>query len=153
VTVAWTLRRMARQDVPAVLEIERVSFPHPWSLTSFETELAAAWAEPLVALEPEAGGERVVGYTCVWHVADEVQLLNVAVHPAWRRRGVGEALVRTVLARAEARRARAVVLEVRVANVAARRLYGRLDFRTAAIRRGYYGPGQDGLLMEWRFAR
>jgi ribosomal-protein-alanine N-acetyltransferase len=143
---------MARTDLPAVLEIERASFPNPWSLEGFARELGTAWAEPLVAIEATARGERLVGYACAWYVADEVQLLSVAVHPAHRRRGIGETLVRSVQRHATARQARAVVLEVRVANLPARRLYAQLGFRTTSLRRGYYGPGQDGVLMEWRLA-
>ena len=149
-TVQCTLRRMTPSDLPAILDIERVSFPSPWSLLSFERELATAWAVPTVAVEPAAGGMRLVGYACAWNVADEVQLLNVAVHPARRRGGIGETLVRAVQEHATARGARSVVLEVRVANVPARRLYARLGFRMTALRRGYYGAGQDGMLMEWR---
>jgi len=144
------LRRMAERDLVEILEIERASFPSPWSRASFERELAAAWALPAVAVEETLAGERLVGYACAWNVADEVQLLTVAVHPARRRRGVGEALVRLVQQEAVARQARAVLLEVRVANVPARRLYARLGFRPTGLRRGYYGPGQDGVLMEWR---
>jgi ribosomal-protein-alanine N-acetyltransferase len=147
-----TLRRMRQRDVATVVEIERVSFPSPWSRASFERELGTAWAVPMVAVEEAPGGERLVGYVCTWYVADEVQLLNVAVDPARRRRGIGEALVRHVLGEAAACRARAVLLEVRVANLPARRLYGQLGFRTTGLRRGYYGPGQDGVLMEWRLA-
>jgi ribosomal-protein-alanine N-acetyltransferase len=146
---ACALRRMVRGDLPAILAIERVSFPHPWSEASFETELQTVWSVPVVAVEPTPGGECVVGYACTWHVADEVQLLNVAVHPARRGRGVGETLLRHVLGQAASRGA-GVVLEVRMANLAARRLYGRLGFRARGLRRSYYGPGQDGMLMEWR---
>lgn len=149
-TLRCTLRRMAPYDLPAVLEIERVSFPSPWSLVSFEREMMTAWAVPTVAVEPAPEGDRLVGYACAWNVADEVQLLNVAVHPARRRSGIGEALVRGVQEHAVARGARGVVLEVRVANLPARRLYARLGFRMTALRRAYYGAGQDGMLMEWR---
>lgn len=141
---------MTAADVPQIVEIERVSFPSPWSAGSFERELATAWAVPVVAVEPVPAGERLVGYACAWNVADEVQLLNVAVHPARRRSGIGERLVRWVQEHAVARGARAVVLEVRLANAPARRLYARLGFRMTALRRGYYGAGQDGMLMEWR---
>lgn len=149
-TVGCALRRMVQTDLTAILEIERVSYPSPWSRRAFETELVTTWAAPMVAVEPGPAGERVVGYACSWHVADEVQLLNVAVHPARRRQGVGQALVCEVLRQAAARGARAVLLEVRVANLGARRLYTGLGFRPTGIRRGYYGPGQDGVLMEWR---
>ena len=147
-----TLRRMIPGDLPAIVDIERVSFPSPWSLASFERELATAWSVPVVAVEPAPGGARLVGYACAWNVADEVQLLNVAVHPGRRRSGIGCVLVRWVQEHAVARRARAVILEVRVANVPARRLYARLGFRMTALRRSYYGAGQDGMLMEWRQA-
>ena len=150
VTAPCRLRRMAQQDLAEILEIERASFPTPWSRASFERELAATWALPTVAVEEMLGGERLVGYACAWSIADEVQLLTVAVHPARRRRGIGEALVRLVQHEAAARQARAVLLEVRVGNVAARRLYARLGFRATGLRRGYYGVGQDGVLMEWR---
>ena len=89
-TLRCTLRRMAPPDLPAILDIERVSFPSPWSLVSFERELVTAWAVPVVAVEPAPGGARLVGYACAWNVADEVQLLNVAVHPGRRRSGVGD---------------------------------------------------------------
>lgn len=144
---------MVQRDLAEILEIERVSFPSPWSRVSFERELATAWALPMVAVEETPAGERLVGYACAWNVADEVHLLTVAVHPARRRLGVGEALVRLVQREAMVRKARAVLLEVRMANVPARRLYARLGFRTTGLRRGYYGPGQDGILMEWRLGR
>jgi ribosomal-protein-alanine N-acetyltransferase len=146
------LRRMAQHDLAAVVEIERASFPSPWSLAGFERELGTAWAVPLVAVERTPGGEGLVGYACTWYVADEVQLLNVAVHPARRRLGIGETLVGRVQREAVTRGARAVLLEVRMANLPARRLYAQLGFRTTGLRRGYYGPGQDGVLMEWRLA-
>ena len=75
VTAVYTLRRMAQRDLTAILEIERVSFPSPWSLAGFERELATAWAVPTVALEDGPVGERVVGYACAWYVA--------AALPAW----------------------------------------------------------------------
>jgi ribosomal-protein-alanine acetyltransferase len=83
-------------------------------------------------------------------VADEVHLLNVAVHPERRGRGYGRQLVAAVTAEAEASGARVVFLEVRSGNVVARRLYRTLGFRDLGVRRGYYGPGQDAIVMELR---
>jgi len=139
---------MWQEDLPAVLEIERQSFGQPWSRAFFEKELATPFARLTVAVDTDAGS--VVGYTCRWRVADEVHLLNVAVHPDRRGRGFGRLLLEGTLGEARSSRARIVYLEVRAGNVVARRLYRSLGFRELGVRRGYYGPGQDAIVMELR---
>ena len=94
-----------------------------------------------------------MGYTCSWRVTDEVHLLNVAVQEGRRGRGIGRILVEAVIGEARAAQARTLFLEVRAGNVAARRLYRQLGFRDLGIRRGYYGPGQDAIVMELRLDR
>lgn len=145
-----TLREMRREDLPAVLEIERRSFAQPWSRAFFEKELATPFARLVAAEEDAASGRWLVGYTCRWRVTDEVHLLNVAVHPERRGLGYGWALVSAVVEESRLASARAVFLEVRAGNVVARRLYRQLGFKDLGIRRGYYGPGQDAIVMELR---
>jgi [ribosomal protein S18]-alanine N-acetyltransferase len=145
-----SLRVMRRDDLAAVLEIERRSFAQPWSRAFFEKELATAFARLVVAEEESLPRARVVGYTCRWRVTDEVHLLNVAVHPERRGLGYGRGLVAAVVAEARDAAARVVFLEVRAGNVIARRLYRQLGFRDLGVRRGYYGPGQDAIVMELR---
>ena len=144
------LRDMRREDLPAVLDIERRSFAQPWSRAFFEKELATPFARLVVAVEEAVPRSEVIGYTCRWRVTDEVHLLNVAVHPERRGLGHGRALVAGVVGEAETARARVVYLEVRAGNVIARRLYRQLGFRDLGVRRGYYGPGQDAIVMELR---
>jgi len=144
------LRDMRREDLPAVLDIERRSFAQPWSRAFFEKELATPFARLVVAAEEAVPRPQVIGYTCRWRVTDEVHLLNVAVHPERRGLGHGRALVAGVVGEAEAARARVVYLEVRAGNVIARRLYRQLGFKDLGVRRGYYGPGQDAIVMELR---
>ena len=144
------LRDMRREDLPAVLDIERRSFAQPWSRAFFEKELATPFARLVVVVEGAVPRPQVIGYTCRWRVTDEVHLLNVAVHPERRGLGHGRALVAGVVGEAEAARARVVYLEVRAGNVIARRLYRQLGFRDLGVRRGYYGPGQDAVVMELR---
>ncbi len=144
------LRDMRREDLPAVLEIERRSFAQPWSRTFFEKELATPFARLTVAVDEGGPQVTVVGYTCRWRVTDEMHLLNVAVHPERRGLGHGRELVSAVLEEAVIVRARVIFLEVRAGNVIARRLYRRLGFRDLGVRRGYYGPGQDAIVMELR---
>jgi ribosomal-protein-alanine N-acetyltransferase len=137
---------MVRADLDAVLAIEGRAFPQPWSRGFFEKELAAPQAACTVAVFDGA----VAGYSVRWRVADEVHLLNVAVDRERRGLGIGRRLVDAALAEGRATGAAVVYLEVRAGNVAARRLYRDVGFREIGIRRGYYGVGQDAIVMELR---
>jgi len=139
---------MRRDDLPAVLEIERRAFAQPWSRAFFEKELSTPFAQLTVAVEQAHARPVLVGYSCRWRVTDEVHLLNVAVHQTRRGSGVGRALVEAVIEEGRTTRARTMFLEVRAGNLVARRLYRRLGFRDLGVRRGYYGPGQDAIVME-----
>ena len=138
------LRPMSRADLDAVLAIELRAFKQPWSRQFFEKELSASQAGCTVAVDDEM----LVGYSVRWRIADEIHLLNVAVHPEQRGVGVGRCLVEAVVAEGRATGGRVAYLEVRAGNVAARRLYRDLGFRDLGIRRGYYGVGQDAIVME-----
>ncbi len=96
----------------------------------------------------EDGGGVVAGYLCRWLVAGESHILNVATHPDFRRCGVGTALLAEAVAEARARNASLMILEVRRSNLEARRLYRRFGFEERRLRRNYYGPGEDALVME-----
>ena len=104
----------------------------------------SADAPPPAPTTPGAS-PRVRGLAVVWTVADEAQLLEVAVHPAWRRQGVGAALVAAVLARAPA--GGTIVLEVAASNTAARALYASYGFVETGRRKRYYRDGGDALLL------
>ena len=144
------LRTMRADDLPAVLDIEKRAFAQPWSRAFFEKELSTPFAHLVVAVDPATARPSVVGYTCRWRVADEVHLLNVAVHSERRGTGLGRHLVESVIDESRAGGARTMFLEVRAGNIVARRLYRRLGFRDLGVRRGYYGPGQDAIVMELR---
>ena len=148
--VPLTFRPMRRGDLDSVLAIEQRAFPQPWTRGFFEKELATAQACSTVATRDGDDTARIVGYTVCWRVLDEVHLLNVAVHPAHRGGSVGRRLVENVLDVARTSDGRVIYLEVRAGNVAARRLYRRLGFYDLGVRRGYYGPGQDAIVMELR---
>ena len=143
-------------DLDEVLQIERVSFRTPWSRQAFLHELernrvAGLWVARGERPGQAAGAGSVVGYLCLWVVADEVHVTNLAVDPAWRGEGIGRLLLGTLLAHHRAQGARRAFLEVRPANVEARRLYQGLGFREVGRRRGYYvDTGEDALLLEAR---
>ena len=92
----WTVTDMQPGDLPDIVEIERASFPNPWSAALFLQELRLPFSRMLVARERSAG-TTLVGYLCRWFVADEIHVLNVAVHPGHRRRGIAALLMREAL--------------------------------------------------------
>jgi ribosomal-protein-alanine N-acetyltransferase len=141
----WVFRDMVVEDLPDVVAIERASFSNPWTGALFLQELDVAFSRTILARHP-AGP--VAGYVCRWLVADEVHVLNVAVHPQWRGRGLGAALMREVLREARSHGVAAVTLEVRRSNAAARRLYESFGFEHVGSRPNYYGRGEDALILK-----
>jgi ribosomal-protein-alanine N-acetyltransferase len=107
-------------------------------------ELARPWARVRVARIDRG---IVVGYSLFWHVADEVHLLNVAVAPPERRRGVGRALMDDLFAYARQHSVSQILLEVRASNAAAIALYESLGFERLRIRAKYYADGEDAVEM------
>jgi [ribosomal protein S18]-alanine N-acetyltransferase len=141
------LDRMRPEDLDEVLAIERVSFTMPWSRGAFlyemqQNRVARCW----VARDDDG---HVSGYLCLWEVADEVHITNVAVRPNARRRGIARTLLSSVLDNARARAFKVVVLEVRPSNHHALTLYESFGFRVVGRRHGYYyDTGEDALVME-----
>lgn len=94
------------------------------------------------------GEEKVAGYCCFWTVFDEVHLMNLAVAPRWRRRGVGSRLLEEIISEGRRQGAGRICLEVRRSGAAARALYEKFGFKVTAVRRRYYErPVEDALLM------
>lgn len=143
----WALTDMRAQDLRQVLDIERRSFDNPWSSALFLQELRIPFSRIVVIRAAGRGDEQVIGYLCRWFVADEIHILNVAVHPDFRGRGIGAVLLGEALREAERGGAEAVTLEVRRSNEAARRLYASFHFEEVGVRRNYYGRGEDALIM------
>ena len=143
--VSPDFRRLTYADLPQVVAIERRAFTTPWSLAMFVLELSKPSGVCLAAVEDEA----LVGYLIcsrydtVWHV------MNVAVDPDRRRRGIATGLISRLLERVGGDSAR-FTLEVRRSNRGAIDLYERLGFRGAGVRRRYYADsGEDAVIM-WR---
>ncbi len=140
------LRGMTAADLDEVLEIERRSFPEPWTRGMFLHELKVPFSTT-VLMRADDPPHELVGYVCHWLVGDEMQILNVAVRPERRQHGLGRALVQLVLDEARRAGVRVVTLEVQRSNAAAIALYRALGFVETGTRRNYYGSGEDALLM------
>jgi len=144
----WTIEPMTAADLDDVLEIEAVSFAKPWTRPMFERELTGQGVSHLYVLR--TADWRVAAFCMDWVVADELHINNLAVRPECRGAGVGRTLLESVLRHAVALGARVATLEVRRSNAAALKLYERLGFSVAAIRRDYYDhPVEDALIL-WK---
>jgi len=140
-----TIRSLTYADLPAVLAIERRSFPTPWSLAMFVLELSKGDG---ICLAAERKGQ-LVGYLICARYDTIHHVMNVAVAPEWRRLGVATRLLRELYRRAGEGEAR-FTLEVRRSNHGAIALYEREGFRIAGVRRRYYQDnGEDAYIM-WR---
>jgi ribosomal-protein-alanine N-acetyltransferase len=136
---------MTEADLPVVTRLERASFSDPWPASGFLELLHAPHS--LLTVAEERG--TVVGYSVLVVVADEAELANLAVDPAWHRRGIAQHLVRGVMQEAGQRGARTLYLEVREGNLAARALYAGLGFSAIGRRPGYYRhPDEDALVLQ-----
>jgi ribosomal-protein-alanine N-acetyltransferase len=140
------LAPFAPEDLEAIAAIEREAFAgqDPWSGGAFAAELRTPWAIWRVAWI----GSAIGGYAGGWVLREDFHLLNLAVAPVWRRRGVGRRLVEGVMDGARERGCRRIFLEVRVANAAARRLYESAGFAFRHIRPGFYPDGDDAAVYE-----
>lgn len=141
------IRRMRVDDLPAVLSIETVSFPNPWNRTAFVGEIQNTGVSfPLVV--SSEGDRRIIGYAVYWKIADDIQINNIAVHPEFRGRGLGDMLLTHILETVSAQGARLVSLEVRPSNASAIALYRKHGFAAVGKRRGYYSrPPEDADVM------
>jgi ribosomal-protein-alanine N-acetyltransferase len=140
------LAPMCVDDIPQVMAIDHLSFPLPWSATSYRHELTQNPASHFtVAI---TGPPRdILGYIGYWFIVDEAHINTLAVHPAWRGLGLGEQLLLHALAQARAEGARLATLEVRASNTVAQRLYSKHGFERVGRRKKYYQNNQEDALL------
>jgi ribosomal-protein-alanine N-acetyltransferase len=139
---------MNREHVSQIAELEKLCFSMPWSENSIAGELNNALALWIVAVD----GNKVAGYIGSQSVMGEADMMNVAVSSRYRRRGIGEALVTTLIQRLKENQVYALTLEVRVSNLGAIALYEKLGFTQVGKRPNYYrNPKEDALILkkEW----
>jgi [ribosomal protein S18]-alanine N-acetyltransferase len=144
----WSVDTLEERDLDEVLVIEEASFTNPWTRQMFQWELQNVGVSyGYVLRTPEWP---VAAFCTVWVVMDEVHINNIAVRPDCRGAGVGRALLEFVLRIGAGLGARRATLEVRRSNQAALKLYERLGFTVAGVRRNYYAnPVEDALIL-WR---
>ena len=142
------LEIMNASHVSQIAELEKICFSAPWSERSIASELDNKLSCWLVAVE----GDQVTGYIGSQTVCGETDMMNVAVHPSHRRKGIAEKLILALVEELRGMDSHCLTLEVRASNVPAISLYEKLDFSEIGRRKNYYrNPKEDALIMrkEW----
>lgn len=166
----YTVRAMVQADIPAVVSIDRLSFSSPWPASSYVYELNrkqrsfySVLLRPAQVSRKRAPDHRwrawlrvlgapqeclIAGYVGLRLEDGFTHISTLAVHPAWRRRGLGEALLQTAIQQTLELQVARVTLEVRASNAMAQRLYQKYGFSFTGVQPGYYRGGEDAWLME-----
>lgn len=142
------IKKMQAEHVPEVAELEKICFLDPWSEKSVASELDNPLSYWLVWEEDG----KVLGYVGSQTVLGETDMMNVAVHPDARRKGVAEALILALVEGLREKESHCLTLEVRASNLPAINLYEKLGFSQIGRRKNYYhNPKEDALILrkEW----
>jgi len=140
------VRPMTEADLDRVLDIETASFPAPWKREHFVAELEACHSFPYVAEEDDG----ILGYVCLMTLFEEAQILDIAVDPNQRGRGIARLLLAHAISVAREKGAEVLALEVRASNIGAITLYEKCGFVRTGLRNKYYEGKEDAVLMEKR---
>ncbi len=140
------IRKMTVEDVPVVAQLDRMSFSLPWPEHAFYYEVKDNSAARCFVAETEDG--KVVGMVISWIILDELHIATLAVHPDYRRQGIGERILTEAVQDGYQAGTRYALLEVRAGNEAAQNLYRKFGFKVAGKRPKYYKDnGEDAILM------
>lgn len=140
------IRKMALDDVPAVSQIDKLSFTLPWPEHSFHYEVAENRVARCFVAETE--DHRIAAMIVSWIIVDEMHIATIATHPDFRRQGIGESLLHNALLDGRDAGAHLAFLEVRASNEAAQAMYRKFGFRASGKRPRYYRDNnEDAILM------
>lgn len=146
--MCFYLQPMTELDLSWVLSIEKQAYPHPWSKAGFEQVLERGLAYTFVDEKTQCA----VGYSCLLPIVDEIELLNFCIAPPYQGQGVGKRTLVQLMQKLTDSGYQKVLLEVRVSNHSAQKLYQRVGFVQDGIRKNYYRDGaqkEDAILMSY----
>lgn len=146
---AIQIRPMQIEDIEQVVAIDRLSFSMPWPANSYRFELlenktSHVWVAECIG---ENHPSRIVAMIVVWQIVDEAHIATIAVHPQFRRQGIGKYLLAFALKDASLQGMRTATLEVRAGNLAAQVLYKQFGFVIEGVRPRYYQDNQEDALV------
>ena len=145
-----SLHKMTCNDIDDILNISKLSFSIHWSKSSIEKELTNNLADYIIA----KAQDKIVGFGGMWTILDESQITNIAVHPGYRKKGIGSVILKGLISTCENKNVTGLTLEVRKSNAIAQKLYNKFGFIKEGIRPKYYQDnGEDAFLMWKRWQR
>lgn len=143
----YTVRRAHPKDIDAIVELETLCFARPWSRNAFLHDIVN---NPLARYFVAEKEENILAYGGIWLIAPEGHITNIAVHPDYRKKGIGKALLAHIIEKSEAEGMMRHTLEVRVNNHSAIALYRSFGFYEGGIRKNYYDDTNEDALIMWR---
>ena len=139
----------SEKDIQGIFEISNLSFNLPWSMESIKSEINNPLAKYIVAKDKETN--KVLGFIGIWIVLGEGDVTNVAVHPSFRKLGIGEKLLSSMINLCDSLDCNIINLEVRSSNLPAISLYKKFNFLETGLRKGYYEDNkEDAILMQYK---
>ena len=141
------IRSMEKKDVDSVIEIEQLAYGnHHWPKDSFMGELSNELARYYSVLNEK---DELIAYCGCWHILEEAHITNIAVNPKYRRKHIGELLLKTIIDDCYKDMVKFITLEVRVGNIPAINLYKKYGFKSLGTRKGYYQDNNEDALIMW----
>jgi len=140
------IKPMLVEDLEYIYEIERLSFSIPWPMEAFVRELTSNRLAHYLTVRDK---DRVAAYGGMWLILDEAHITNLAVHPAYRRKGIGRMLLKGMIEYGISNGIKSFTLEVRESNHAAIKLYEGAGFVKAGTRKGYYSDTNENAIIMW----
>jgi len=141
------VEKMGREHLDEVLLIETSSSLTPWTKEMFLEELRNPLAHSFIYRVDEAQGPLLAGFICFKNIGEESELLNIAVHPLYRRKGIGRKLMQFYMELGRAKQIKTFYLEVHVSNPSAIRLYQEFSYQPVGMRKKFYQGKFDALMM------
>lgn len=142
------IRQAEERDIESMAQLDQLCFAAPWSEKSFQEEIVQNQMAFYIVAEIN---QQIVGYAGLWRILDEGHITNIAVHPDFRKKGIGESLVMLLMAHTVQEGILSHTLEVRQSNSAAICLYRKLGFKSGGVRKSYYEDNGEDALVMWRF--
>jgi len=144
------IHKMDIEDLDEVFTIEAASSQAPWSKNSFAKEIQNPFAHCFVMKRENGSGQRVIGFICFRNVVEESELLDIAVHPDYRKMGIGKKLMQFYINFSRRRGIHTFYLEVNASNRSAIQLYQAFAYQSSGVRKKFYQGKSDALLMRKR---
>ena len=141
------IKPMQKEDIDKIISIEKSAYgEHHWSKDSFLSELSNDLAKYYSAFDEN---NELIAYAGSWQILEEAHITNIAVSPNFRRKYIGEALLKTIINKCYLDMIKYITLEVRVSNIAAINLYEKYGFKSLGVRKGYYQDNNEDALIMW----